>query len=100
MDVRANVGRSSGRSTPWGLVSSFQNGNFTFLLLELIFADQLKNAHIPMTDVTPWIEHRCLEHHYTKEVSHIEECIYTHGRHTPQSSTDLQNTTTSNQCHT
>ena len=23
-----------------------------------------------------------MQHHYTKLVSHIEECIYTHGRHT------------------
>ena len=38
----------------------------------------IKNAHIPMTDIPP-IYHTSLEHHYTKAVSHIEECIYTHG---------------------
>ena len=39
--VRAHIGRSTGRSTPqyWHLV--VKNGDFTFLLLELILADQL-----------------------------------------------------------
>ena len=32
----------------------------------------------------PQIENRSLEHHYTKSVSHIEECTYTHGRCNPQ----------------
>ena len=41
MDVTAHIGRSTGRSTPqyWHLV--VKNGNFTFLLWELILADQL-----------------------------------------------------------
>ena len=41
--VTAHIGRSSGRSTPqyWHLV--VKNGNFTFLLLQLILADQLAN---------------------------------------------------------
>ena len=41
MDVRAHIGRSTGRSTPqyWHLV--VKNGNFTCLLLEFILADQL-----------------------------------------------------------
>ena len=68
-----------------------KNGNFTFLLLELILVDQL-------ADLTP-IDHRSVEHHYTKSVSHIEECTYTHGRCTPQLTTDLWNTITPNQCH-
>ena len=41
MDVRAHIGTSTGRSTPckyWHLV--VKNGNFTFLLLESILADQ------------------------------------------------------------
>ena len=39
--VRVHIGRSTGRSTPhyWHLV--VKNGNFTFLLLEFILADQL-----------------------------------------------------------
>ena len=48
MDVRAHIGRSTGRSPPfladlppqyWHLV--VKNGNFTFLLLELILADEV-----------------------------------------------------------
>ena len=39
--VRAHIGRSTGRSTLqyWHLV--VKNGDFTFLLLELIIADQV-----------------------------------------------------------
>ena len=35
------------------------------------------------TPPSPPIEHRPLEHHYTEEVSHTQECTYTHARHTP-----------------
>ena len=44
--VRFHIGRSTGRFTPqyWHLV--VKDGNFTFLLLELILADQL-------TDICP-----------------------------------------------
>ena len=36
-------------------------------------------------DTTPPhpIKHRCLENHYTIEVSSIAQCTYTHGRLTP-----------------
>ena len=39
--LRIHIGKSTGRSTPqyWHLV--VKNGNFTFLLLEFILADQL-----------------------------------------------------------
>ena len=37
-----------------------------------------------------------MQHHYTTSVSHIEECTYTQGRWTPQSTTDACNTTTPN----
>ena len=46
--VRAHIGRSSGRSTPsqyWHLV--LKNGDMTFLLLELILADQLTDLSPP-----------------------------------------------------
>ena len=37
-----------------------------------------------MADVTPPpIDHRSMEYHYTKEVSHIAECTYTQGRCPP-----------------
>ena len=44
------------------------------------------------------IEHRSLENQYTKEVSYIAQCTYTHGRltPTPQLGTDALNTTTPN----
>ena len=44
------------------------------------------------------IDHRSMQHHYTKEVSHIEVCTYMHGRWIPscQSSIDHCNTTTLN----
>ena len=42
-----------------------------------------KHAHIPMADGPPAINHTSMLHHYTQEVSHIEECKYTHGRWTP-----------------
>ena len=73
----------------WHLV--VKNGNFTFLLLEFILADKLADL--------PLIEHRCLEHHYTKSMSHIEECTYTHGRCNPLWGIDLWNTTRPDQCH-
>ena len=50
MDVRAHIGRSTGRSTPqkWHLVVKWhlavKNGNMTFLLLELILSDQLADT--------------------------------------------------------
>ena len=58
-----------------------------------------KNAQIPMADVPPpLIDHISMQHHYTKSVSHIAECTYTYGRHTPlQLTIDLWNTTTLNQ---
>ena len=45
--LRAHIGRSTGRSTPqyWHLV--VKNGNFTFLLLELILTDQLADLPLP-----------------------------------------------------
>ena len=48
--VRTHIGRSSGRSTPqqWHLV--VKNGNMTFLLLELILADQLADLP-PSSDI-------------------------------------------------
>ena len=60
-----------------------------------------QNAQIPMEDVPPpLINHSSMEHHYTKSVSHMAECTYTYGRHTPlQSTIDLCNTTTLNQFH-
>ena len=63
-------------------------------------------------DIYPWqfdptlpppIKHRCLENHYTKSVSYIPQCTYTHGRLTPpsllQSSIDLWKTITPNKFH-
>ena len=59
----------------------------------------------------PPIHHRSMEHHYTDEVSHIEECTpnllslcfqmkYTAQVYTPlQSTIDLWNTTTPNKFH-
>ena len=51
------------------------NGNFRFLLFELILLDQV-------ADLPPPIEHRSLEHHYTKsvELAHIGRSS---GRSTP-----------------
>ena len=34
-------------------------------------------------DPSPPIEHRSLENQYTKYISYIVQCIYTHGRLTP-----------------
>ena len=46
------------------------------------------------------IDHRSLQHHYSKSATHIEQCIYTHGRQTPHQLTiDLCNTTTMNQLY-
>ena len=48
------------------------------------------------------IEHRSLENHYTKYVSYIAQCTYTHGRLIPpllQSSIDLWKTMTPNKFH-
>ena len=36
-----------------------------------------QNTHILREDVPPPIDHKCMEYHYTKEVSHIAECTYT-----------------------
>ena len=48
----------------------------------------------------PPINHRSMEYHYTKQVSHIAECTYTQGRCTPlQLTIDLWNTTTPNKFH-
>ena len=44
--IRANIGRSTGRSTPHRVISS--GGNSTFLLLELILADQLADLPPPV----------------------------------------------------
>ena len=33
-----------------------------------------------LTPPPPPIEHRCLENHYTKYISYIAQCTYTHGR--------------------
>ena len=38
---------------------------------------------VTMSLSTPVINHTSLEHHYTKSVSHIEICTYTHDRPTP-----------------
>ena len=48
--IRAHIGRSTGRSTPqyWHLV--VKNGNFTFLLLELILADEVADL---LADLSP-----------------------------------------------
>ena len=44
----------------------------------------LENAHIPRADVPPPpINHRSLEHHYTKSVSHIGKCTYILGKMYP-----------------
>ena len=44
-----------------------------------------RNTDISSADRSPPppIKHRSLENHYSKEVSHIEESTYTHGRLTP-----------------
>ena len=42
-----------------------------------------KNAHTPIADGPPPLDHRSILHHYIQLVSHIEECTYTHGRWTP-----------------
>ena len=45
----------------------------------------------------PLIDHRSMEYHYTKEVSHIAKCTYTQGTCTPlQLTIDLWNATTPN----
>ena len=63
----------------------------------------LKNAHIPMADDHPSIDHRSMLYHYTHEVSHIEKCTYTHGRQMLypqfQSMIDLCYTITPNKFH-
>ena len=46
--VRAHIGRSTGRSTPRYSYLVVKNGDMTFLLLELILADQL--ADLPPTN--------------------------------------------------
>ena len=48
--------------------------------------------HIYPWQMSPQIDHRSLEHHYTKSVSHIEG-TYTHGRCTPQLTIHCWNTT-------
>ena len=58
-----------------------------------------QNAHILKAEVPPPIEQRSLENHYTKADAHIEECLYTKGRGTPQSSIDHLKTTTPNKFH-
>ena len=40
-----------------------------------------QNAHIPRPQ--PPIDHRFMEYHYTKYISYIAQCTYTHGRLTP-----------------
>ena len=51
----------------------------------------------------PPINHRFLKIHYTKSVSYIAQCTYTHGRLTPppilQLSIDLWKTITPNKFH-
>ena len=49
--VRAHMGRSTGRSTPqyWHLV--VKNGSFTFLLLELILADEVADLPHPSSGI-------------------------------------------------
>ena len=43
-----------------------------------------------MADIPPPpIEHRSLENHYTKYISHIEECTYTKCRHTEIPRSDI-----------
>ena len=39
--IGAHIGRSTVRSTPWMWHLVVKNGNFTFLLLELILAGQM-----------------------------------------------------------
>ena len=73
----------------WHLV--VKNDNFTFLLLELILADEVADFPFLLSELVladlladlPPIDHISLEHHYTKYISHTEECTYTHGRCTP-----------------
>ena len=36
-----------------------------------------------LTPSPPLIYHRSMQHHYTVEGSHIEECTYTKGQHIP-----------------
>ena len=43
----------------------------------------------------PPVDHRSMEYHYTKEVSHIAECTYTKGP-LLQLTIDVWNTTTQN----
>ena len=54
--VRAHIGRSTGRSTPWYWHLVVKNGNFTFLLLELILVDQVADllADLPPPDRPRW----------------------------------------------
>ena len=47
MDVRAHIGRSTGRSTPLYCHLVVKNGNFTSLLLEFTLADQLADLPPP-----------------------------------------------------
>ena len=42
-----------------------------------------KHVHIHMADGPYAIDHTSMLHHYNQEVSHIEECTYTHGTWTP-----------------
>ena len=54
-----------------------------------------QNAHILRADVPPQtpIDHRCMEYHYTKEISNIAEYTYTKVA-LLQFTIDLWNTTT------
>ena len=46
-----HIGRSTGISTPWERHLVAKNGNFRFLLLEFILADQLADK-LPPIDVS------------------------------------------------
>ena len=47
----------------------------------------------------PVINHTSFKHHYTKSVSHIEECTYTHDRHPPIHHTSLEHHYTKSMSH-
>ena len=56
-----------------------------------------QNAHPLRADGPPPIGHRCMEYHYTKNISQIAECTCT--KAPCQSTIDLWNTTTSCKFH-
>ena len=65
----------------WGIAWSMCSVRAHSKLLK--FTPQVYSSSSPVSLTPPPIEHRSMKYHYTKEVSHIQECTYTLARCTP-----------------